>query len=240
MKRSLLWILVISTLLFAACAGPRGSSKEAMLRAELAKWESFDSQGVVEISYMGLAMRKMFAASKNHQELRIDIFDGGVLGAGAAPMLSFYSGDYLAFKSPFLPMLEAFDLSGIIPAEGLKLFSSADELYNRYGEQILKNKALDVEGVQISFNKKYQLTEVIDPKSSSRLEARYTANGTLQDLQLSGPDNLSLKLAFDEIKYLEPQITPLPKSEGAGILDGLINLQEMDLKQLLKSILGNK
>lgn len=240
MKKPLLWIIVISTLLLAACAGPRSASQEAKLRAELAKWESFDSQGVVEISYMGLAMRKMFTAGKNHQELRIDIFDGGVMGAGAAPMLSFYAGDYLAFQSPYLPILESFDFSGLIPAEGLKLFASADEFYRRYGEQILKNKTLEVEGVQISFNKQFQLTEVFAPQSSSHLEAKYTGNGRLQDITLKGPDNLSLKLAFDEIKYLEPQITPLPKSEGTGILDGLMNIQEMDLQQLLKSILGNK
>lgn len=235
-----MWILVIGTLLLASCAGPRGVSQEAMLRSELAKWESFDSQGVVEISYMGLAMRKMFALGKNHNEMRLDIFDGGVLGAGAAPMLSFYSGDYVAFKSPFLPMLEAFDLSGMIPADGLKLFSSADELMARYGKEIIQDKAVKVEGVEIKFNKKYQLTEVLDPNTNVRLEAKYATNGQLQDVAFLGPDNLSIKLAFDDVRYSQPEIVPLPKNSGTGLMDGLINMQNMDLKQLLKMFLGNK
>lgn len=240
MQKPLLWIIVISTLLLAACAGPRGTSQEAMLRTELAKWESFDGQGVIEVSFNGLAMRKMFAASKNHQELRIDIFDGGVMGAGAAPLLSFYSGEYISLKSPFLPMLEAIDFSSMIPTEGLKLFSSADELFNLYGEQILKNKALDVAGVQISFDKQFKLTRVFDPQSSSSLEAHYAQNGSLQDLELKGPDNLAMKLAFDSISYLPPQITPLPKPEGGDLLDELIQIQDLDLKELLKNFMGNK
>ena len=240
MNKVLLGLLAVVILLLCACAGPRQVSKDAMLRAELAKWESFDSQGVVEISYMGLALRKMFVAKKNHGELRIDILDGGVMGAGAAPLLSFYSGEYVAFKSPFLPLLEAFDLSGMLPTEGLNLFSSADELFNAYGKQIINDQYLEVKGVRITFSKKFQLTEVFDPQSSSRLVAEYATNGKLQDLILKGPDNLSLHLAFDDISYIEPEISPLPKSTGTDLMGNLMQLQDMNLKQLLKMFLDNK
>lgn len=237
---TLMGLAILLVFSLAACAGIKKGSEQERLRNELQKWESFDSQGVVELSVMGLSQRKMFSAAKNHGELRIDILDGGVMGAGAQPLISFYSGKYLAFKSPYLPMLEAFDLSSMIPVSGLNLFSSADSLIARHGPEIIKTKKLEIDSVRISFNKKYQLTEVNDPRNNSQLIATYSPRGELQELNFKGPESLAIKLIFDSISYTAPEITPLPRSQGSSLLQGLVPLNEIDLKKLIKDFLNGQ
>jgi len=233
-------LIMLLAVMLASCSGMRKNSQQELLKNELSKWESFDSQGVVELSVMGLSQRKMFSAAKNHGEIRIDILDGGVMGAGAQPLISFYSGKYLAFKSPYLPMLEAFDLSSMIPVSGLNLFSSADSLIARHGAEIIKTKKLEIDSIRINFNKKYQLTEVNDPRNNSQLTATYSPRGDLQELNFKGPESLAIKLIFDSISYTEPEITPLPKSKGSNLLQGLIPLNEIDLKKLIKDFLNGQ
>jgi hypothetical protein len=237
-------ILIVSVLLLAlllsACAGPQKISEQEKLRNELLKWESFDSQGVVEISMMGLAMRKMFSAAKNRQELRFDIFDGGIMGAGAQPLISLYVGEYVSLKSPYMPMLELLNLGDSIPQRSLNLFGSADSLVSKFGKDIIADKKLEIESVTVSFLADYQLDKVYDPKSKTELKAVYGTNNKLQELNIKGSNNLSIKLIYDKIDYTPPQITPLPKAVYPAIPQALKGLEGLDLKALLKEYLNQK
>lgn len=239
LKHCLIAVLAMLILL-SACAGPKGVSEEARLLKELKKWESFDSQGVVEVSYMGLALRKMFSISKNRGQLRFDILEGGVMGAGAQPLMSFYLGDYVSFKSPYIPMLELLDVSDYLPLESLALFSSADSLASRYGTQIIKAKQLEIDGVNLSFSPDYKLDKVFDPQTKMELKTLYNSSGKLSELSLKGTDNLSLKFSFDKLEYVQPSIVPLPAPQPNLLSGALKNFGELDLKALLKQFLqGN-
>jgi|GEM_PF-253034 len=234
-------IILLAVILFvSACAGPGKLSRQDRLRSELQKWESFDSQGVVEVSYLGLALRKMFSLSKNHAQLRFDIIEGGVMGAGAQPLLSFYLGDYVAFKSPYIPMLELLNISDYLPLESLSLFSHTDSLVARYGDEIIDQKKLTTDGVTIYFTSDYKLDKVIDPATKMELSATYGSGGKLSEINLKGTDNLSLKFSFDSLEYTEPQITALPRPTKNMITDALTEFQGLDLKALLKQFLQNK
>lgn len=237
MKNIYTVVLLSALLLLSACAGPRKPSQREILRQELLKWESFDSQGIVEISYMGLSLRKMFSAAKNGGELRLDVFDGGIMGAGAAPLLSFYSGDYVAIKSPYLPMAEFFDPYSLIPVQSLNVFSSADSLLARYGDEIVKNKELLTNEVQINFSPTYRLERIYVPASKSELQASYSKRGNLQQIYLKGMDNMTVKLIFDDFKQVRPEIIPLPRPLPNGKADFLNSLEMLDMKQLLKQFL---
>ncbi len=240
MLKHCLIVVLAMLLLLSACAGPRGASAETKLRNELQKWESFDSQGVIEVSYMGLALRKMFSLSKNQGQLRFDILEGGVMGAGAQPLMSFYLGDYVSFKSPYLPMLELLNVTDYLPLESLALFSSADSLVTRYGAKIIKTKLLEIDGVNINFSPDYKLDKVFDPKTKLELKPLYNSSGKLSELSLRGTDNLSLKFSFDKLDYGQPNIVPLPAPQPNLLTGALKNLGELDLKALLKQFLQNK
>jgi len=240
MQKLTLLSLIAILVLLAACAGPKAISEEQKLKNELTKWESFDSDGVIEMSYLGLAMRKMFSLSKNRDQMRFDIIDGGVMGAGAQPLMSFYLGDYISFKSPYLPMLELLDVSSMVPLDGMAVFSNTDSLVARYGQQIIKNKQLEIAGISLVFKPDYKLDKVFDPRSKMELKPLYNSSGKLSELNLKGPDNLSLKLSFDKLEYTQPQIVALPKPKPNMLADTLKGLDSLDLKTLLKQMLQNK
>lgn len=240
MQRFWIPLLLIALLVISACAGPKAETERQKLRSELLKWESFDSQGVIEISFMGLAMRKMFSAAKNQEQLRLDILEGGVMGAGAQPLMSFYLGDYVSFKSPYLPMLELLNISDQLPLKSISLFSSADSLLARYGKEIIANKKLTIDQVSINFKPDYKLDTVFDPATKMELKALYGSGGKLSELHLKGTDNLSLKLSFDTLDYTKPQIVPLSQAAPNLLSESLKGLQDLDLKELLKQFLQNK
>lgn len=237
-SKALLLLALVGIMLLSACAGPKPVNKHEQLRRELKKWESFDSQGIAEMSYMGLSLRKMFFAAKNKEQLRLDIIDGGLMGAGAKPLLSFYMGSYVSLSAPMLPILEMLNPSDMIPANSFGVFANADTLFARYGHSIIETRKLELEGIKISFMKDYRLDNVIDTNSMTELKAIYK-NNSLSELIMKGPDNLSVRLIFDEIKYLEPQIIPLPKPTSGYKLDNS-SMYDANIKQLLKDFLRNK
>jgi hypothetical protein len=239
LKRTYVSLIVI-VLLLASCAGPKVISEEQKLKNELTKWESFDSEGVIEISYLGLAMRKMFSLSKNRDQMRFDIIDGGVMGAGAQPLMSFYLGDYISFKSPYLPMLELLDVSSMIPLDGMAIFSNTDSLVASYGQQIIKNKQLEIAGINLIFKPDYKLDKLFDPRTKMELRPLYSSSGKLSELNLRGADNLSLKLSFDKLEYAQPQIIALPKPKPNVLADTLKGIDSLDLKTLLKEMIQSK
>jgi hypothetical protein len=224
-------------LLVGACSGPKPQDQRLKLRSELLKWESFDGQGIVEISYMGLSLRKMFNVQKNKGVIRLDVFDGGIMGAGAQPLVSIFVGDYLAFQS-VLPLLDSFDPFGTMPLEGLDIFANADSMLARYGNQIIDNKALTEDNLQVQFDKGYHLQRLYIPESNTELLASYSNKGSLQVITMRGMENMAVKLIFDSISYTPPQIVSLPKpTKPANTLP--TDIKELDMKNMLKDYIKN-
>ncbi|MCK9309528.1 MAG: hypothetical protein M0P99_04580 [Candidatus Cloacimonetes bacterium] len=228
--------LILLFLVLSACAAPKADQEQNKLRNELKKWESFDSQGIIEISYMGLSLRKMFVASKNHAQFRLDVIDGGIMGAAAQPLISFYTNDYIAFASPFMPMLEQLNSNDLIPTQSLSLFTDTDSLMVLYGEEIIRTKKLEVDSLQISFLPDYRLDKVFDPQSLAKMKVSYGNNKQLSELEMNAAGNMAIKLIFDKIKYIEPHITPLPKPQTTNNSP----FEGLNLKQLLKDFTGSK
>jgi hypothetical protein len=233
--------LLIATLivffLLTACASIKPDAQRKKLRTELQKWESFEGDGIVEISYMGLSLRKMFSISKNKSALRLDIYDGGIMGAGAKPLLSVYSGDYVAIESALSPMLDALIPLDAIPLESMNIFASADSVLVSYGEEIIKTRELKREKLLLQFNTDYRVESLTIPKSSTRIVAFYSTRGSLQEITLQGMENMAVKLIFDKISYVPPEIIPLPKKEAANPQEMLKVLENLDMKQLMKDYL---
>jgi hypothetical protein len=236
MKKIFLILLTI-TAIITACAGPKNISEEQKLRLELKKWESFDSQGVVELSYKGLAIRKMFIASKNGNELRFDIIDGGLMGSKAEPLMSVYVADYVSIRSPFIPMLESLDISQAIPMESLTLSTNVDSLVTHYAQKIIKDKKIELNGVVISFSKNYLLDTVLDSKSNTKIKALYTGNSKLSELYITSNDDISIRLSFDKIEYIQPHIVPLPKAEPSSLENIIQDLNKISIDSLLRDYL---
>lgn len=237
MKKIVLALFTIVAILFTACAGPKRISEEDKLRQELQKWEYFKSQGVIELSYKGFAIRKMFSASKNGNQFRFDVLEGGLLGSSAEPLMSMYVADYVAFKSPFIPLLQNLNLSQDIPIESLSI-CNPDSIVALYGQEIIKNKKLILNEVTVNFSKNYLLESISDAKSGLILKALYNGSGKLSGLNISSMDNISIRMSFDKIEYEKPQIIPLPKPAASE--NSLPDFKDKSIESLLKSFLQYK
>lgn len=226
--RIAIWIILLSLLSLAlsSCAGGFGISEEQKLLHELKRWENFSGSGIIELNAMGMSLRKNFGFAKSLKELRLDVLDGGLLGSSAAPAISVYLGEYLALESPMLPALEALNLKDKIPTGIKAFFATAEYLVDKYGEEIIRDKAIVREDYRINFNpKNYQIESVMDTKSGNGFIAKYTSRGELDSIEIKSNMPVSAKLMFDNVKQQTPTIIPLPQKESnLNIMDILNNM----------------
>ena len=239
MNKAALLVLAAILLILYACAAPNSRKAESNLLTELKKWESFDSQGIAEVSYKGLSLRKMFSAAKNHGSFRLDVFDGGIMGVMPEPLISFYAGEYVTMRSTLFPMLEQMNPAMLVPTEGLAFFGDSDSLFAKHGAEIIETRTLSLGDMQISFLGDFRVDMIYDLNSDSEIQAKYNTNKSLSELVFRGADALQVKLIFDEINYIEPEITALPKPQGGLPGAGINPFQNMDIKQLLQKLLDN-
>jgi hypothetical protein len=237
MKRALILFLVLAGLLLASCSYLKPND-EARLRAELRNWENFSGSGIVEISAFGFSLRKPFVIAKSAEEMRMDVIEGGILGSGGSPLISLYLGRYFSMNSPAMPILEALNLQNKIPSGAMAILNTSDYLFDRYGEEIIREKAIHRDSLSVVFKNDYKLDSIVDRKSGARLDARYTSRGELDEIVLRAGEGVSAKLIFDDLKYEKSSITALPPKEPGG-MNLMDLLQEGGAFQLLKGLLGN-
>ncbi|HNQ43707.1 MAG TPA: hypothetical protein PKI59_04725, partial [Candidatus Cloacimonadota bacterium] len=164
------------------------------------------------------------------------VIDGGVFGAGAAPLLSVYVGEYFALNVPIMPALEALNLGSMIPPGSLKAFASADSLISRYGEEIIRTRAIVHDSLRVSFSKNYRLESVKDTRSKLELWAGYTNTGNLDNIIIKAGEDMAIKMFFDSVSYSAPEITPLPR-KALGGKDILELLESSGMMQIFKGLL---
>lgn len=237
MTRFLMVISLVLAVLLASCAGFKGSD-EARLRSELKKWESFTGSGIIEVSAFGLSLRKPFTFSKSLEQMRLDVIEGGIFGAGASPLISVYLGEYFSLKSPVMPALEAFNLADKIPQGAIALFSSADYIYDQYGAEIIREKAIVRDSLRIQFEPNYQLKSVQDRKSGLNLEVDYNSRSDIDTIDITAGNGIRASLIFDDLSYTKADIVPLaPQQSSNQSLKEI--LQDEGMFQILKGLLGN-
>ncbi|MBW6513830.1 MAG: hypothetical protein K0B87_03635 [Candidatus Syntrophosphaera sp.] len=228
MRKALFLPLLLAALLLLGCAGIKPPDKDALLRAELAKWQNFTAEGVVRASHSGLTLHKMFVLSKTQDEARLDILDGGAFGINPSPLVTVYLGDYIAIRSSLLPQLEAFAQIAPDPGKYLKLLADPDSLLGLHGNQIIATGRLDLENTRLEFSDRMRLERISDAKSGSEIRIAYTKRGDPDKVQFSMGRGTSLELLVDHTRYGRAQVTPLPPNQPSPLLDGLLQtLEEM-------------
>ncbi|MDZ4183116.1 MAG: hypothetical protein U1B83_09585 [Candidatus Cloacimonadaceae bacterium] len=218
MRYRIFIILALVGLILAGCAANKPIDHKARLRAEMLRWENFSSEGIVQVSYMGISLRKMFVLSKTRDELRFDVLDGGAMAMQSKPMLSAYMGEYISIQSPFAPQLEK--LSGaVIKQNPLGYFASLDSLINVYSDEIVANRKIDAgSGIEIFFDQNLRVSRVTDTQSKSGVQISYLSNGNPDKLMINLDAKTSMELLFDKIRYGNAEIVPLPRPEPNTIL----------------------
>lgn len=238
MKKTTIVLIVILALFSTSCSLFQKKSDEMLLRSELKKWEKIKGDGTIELSAFGITMRKPFSISKNVNEMRLDVVEGGIFGSGGSPIISMYLGPYLALNSTAIPALASANLEELIPEGITAIFATADHLYDKYGAEIIEKKAVERGNVLVNFGQDYKLEEIRDKKSSTLIKTEYNRGGDIDTIELKTGTFISAKMIFDSVSYEQPSIIPLPKTEktGGGILDLFKGNNMFDL---LKGFLGD-
>lgn len=214
-------------MLFASCASVQPVDKHSILRAEMMKWQQFSGEGIAELNYMGFSLRKMFILGKSKDAIRLDILDGGALAVGASPFASIYLQDYLTIQSDAVPQLEFMSRRKLDIPFSLSMLANVDSLVDTYGDEIIANGKLDISGVNISFTPELRISQIADAGSSAQINISYTSQGTLDTITLTIDSSSSVKLLFDEVRYIDPEIIPLPRITGNTILEQYLEADDM-------------
>lgn len=235
MKRTVLILLLVAVLVLTACAGGKKplsrEAKKSLLRSELSRWSNFQAQGVAQISYKGLALRKNFVFGKTPEEMRFDLVDGGIFGSAAAPLISFYLGEYLSINSDFQPRLAILASSMVGKKFNMQDVHGILNLSDSYVDEIIDTGKVSRSSYEVSFTPKMQLESVKDSANKLSAVFTYTKKGE-PDTIVFKLKSASIELLFDKVKYGDAQVKALPPMEAAqGIMDllqgGLLNLEEL-------------
>lgn len=230
MKHYLLILLVAVALLLTSCStNSKPSSRELkkiLLKAELDRWENFKAEGIANMSYLGLTLRKNFVLSKTADELRFDVIDGGIFGSAAKPLISVYLGEYLSINSDFQPQLAIMAASMMDKEFHMGQLHTLLALAESYADEIIDEAKIEKESLQILFSPQMQLQSVKETKNNLSAAFSYTKKGE-PDSILIKIKGASVELLFDNIKYGQAQVKALEKNSGGkSILNQFIESRE--------------
>lgn len=219
-------LMLTAALLLGACASMGKPDRMTQLRTELAKWENFSAEGVVQATHKGFALRRLFSMQKTALEMRLDVLGGGVFGVTPEPLISAYAGPYLAVHSPLLPELESLALQEFKVGGLFTALSNADSLITQYGPQIIGQRQIILQGTELHFSEKLRLERIVDQQSGAMISVYYTNRGDPDRVTLSLDEDTALELFVDRISYGDAQVQALPRNEQTSPLDGLLDMLE--------------
>jgi hypothetical protein len=235
MKRTV-WVLLLAVILvLTGCAGGKKpmsrEAKKALLKSELNRWANLRAEGITQISYKGLALRKNFVFNKTPEELRFDVIDGGIFGSAAAPLISLYLGEYFSINSDFQPQLALMAASMMNKKFSMGMVNSLLDIAEGYTDEIIDTGKISRQDFEVNFTPKMQLESVKDSKNNLSASFTYTKKGEPDSIILKFK-SASLEMLFDKVKYGNAEVKPLPEmSVGQGVMDllqgGLPNLGDI-------------
>jgi hypothetical protein len=226
--RKALILLFVAASLFTSCARNKTVDPRDRLRAELLRWQNFEAEGVAEISYMGLSLRKMFVAGKTVSDARLDILDGGAFGVNPEPLLSLYVGDYVSLRAPMFPQVEKMFQNKLKLDVSFRALANVDSLLETYSYRVQTDRKLAFTNTELLFDQDYRLEGITDAKSKAKVAITYTSKGDPDKISVIIASGTSVTLLVDKISYGLAEVVPLPKpKENSGVEDYLKFMEEL-------------
>lgn len=229
MKRVLILNLILISLFLGACFSNKGKprlsvdTRKEMLKHEMLKWENFEAEGVADLSYMGLSLRRMFVMSKTRDEIRFDVIEGGILGMGASPLISIYLGEYFSLESDLLPQLRMAAQAALKIQPDISPLKDISALVDAFADSILANGKVNVNGTQVTFGPQMRLQSISDPINKLDISFAYTSKG-MPDRMVIKAKSASAELLFDKVRYGNATVVPLPRQDGGNILEQFLEV----------------
>ena len=206
MKKAILLLIIVISLLSLNAQ----SKDHDKLRKELTKWQQFRAEGVIQVNYQMFSLRKFFVLSCANNQIRIDIFEGGLFGATPEPLFSAYVGDYIALRSPMMPQLETMITPKVAAEQPTHLIRQFDAMFELYGDEIVAKHELFLKGTHYTFNKKYQLTQITNAEEEISVTIDYKRNLDPDKVVVNVQKSDIMTLMIDKMTYRDIEVIQLP------------------------------
>jgi hypothetical protein len=141
-----------------------------------------------------------------------------------------YVGDYFALESPMMPQLELLAGRGMLPDNPGEMLASLDSLITLYEDEIIRNKVVVHDSVQVSFNSRLQVQEVKDLRSGMQMSISYDNSGEPDQIDLRLDRGIALSLLVDRMSYGPQVFEPLPRPNPTDM--DLLRLFQQQLEDL--------
>jgi hypothetical protein len=200
----LLLILVCFSNILAA-----KSKAEKQLQTNITQWAAFQAEGSILVNYPPYAIRKFFVFARDASAARLDILDSGLIGFNPAPMVTLYLQDKIILSAPGIKELQGIDPNWYIPAGTTqKLLALTDSLFAHSAEILAKRQAV-INGITLSFDKKYRLSALLYPQYKVSAKVEYTRKNKPSKLSFYYHGKETAILNIDKIRFQDIDISPL-------------------------------
>ncbi|PKN79100.1 MAG: hypothetical protein CVU48_06335 [Candidatus Cloacimonetes bacterium HGW-Cloacimonetes-1] len=203
-------VILIASLLLCLITLSAQSKDHDKLRKELSQWQQIRAEGIIQVNYQMFSFRKLFVLSSAQQQIRLDIFDGGMFGMTPEPLFSAYAGDYVAVRSPVMPQLEVIAASKPMEIQPTQLLGQFDSIFELYADEIIANKELNVNGTIYLFDKHFRLTQATNEEMKIAIKIDYKRNKDPDKIVVRYENNDIITFLIDKISHEKVEIVPLP------------------------------
>lgn len=203
-------LFLIFLLLFTSCSIISQLSreqKEELLAENLAKLSGFKLEGLIEVNYKAFSFRKNIIIKKNDPQLRLDIFEAGLLGLAPAPFMSVFLDSSLVLKLP------GNDEITEIPAKKLQAelhlinYLRNTQQLLQFKTDIINNNHLLLETISISFSERMQISEISHTEKDIMIKLLYDEE--LSEIFLYNKGKVAAHILIDKILFSEVNINKL-------------------------------
>ena len=178
-------------------------NRELLLAKHLHKWRQFELKGIAEISLNSVRLRKNISIIKKDDSLYLSIFDSGVFGLKASPLLDVVIDTKTSIElvEPFKSLLKEKNI--VVEQYSIDDVNSLLNYLEHNKETIISDKQL-VRGLsQILFDNKMQIITLKQDGQLGKIVISFSYNDkeTLDSITVSLKNETLLSIKVDSITY---------------------------------------
>jgi hypothetical protein len=178
-------------------------NRELLLARHLYKWQRFELKGIAEISLNSVRLRKNISIIKKDDSLSLSIFDSGVFGLKASPLLVVVIDTKTSIEliEPFKSLLKEKDL--VIEQYTIDDVNSLFNYLELNKETIISDKQLVKGQSQILFDNRMQIIALKQDGQLGEIiiSLSYNDKETLDSITVSLKNETLLSIKVDSITY---------------------------------------
>ncbi|MDY6916089.1 MAG: hypothetical protein SVM86_07225 [Candidatus Cloacimonadota bacterium] len=183
------YISLLILFFFTSCAVFQ--PKDFSWKEQILKWQNFKLEGLIEINYNSFSIRKNIVLEKSGNEGRMVVFDSGIFGLSAEPLISatYYDGKFNIQNIP--P-----EAVGAIPTQEIKLLFNLNQIVQ---------KAEFFQNTNTVFYKDYKLIFLKSKLSSihqktEKIDFTYHANTPVK-IDFKENEKIRATIIIDKIEF---------------------------------------